>query len=106
MYMKRRVRFDWDEHSRTHIAAHQVEALEVEEVLGNNPVRIEIQMDPRGGEERILELGHTNAGRVLFAVWTPRGDLTVRPITAFDANRKTRAAYEWRRNEENEQRQD
>jgi uncharacterized DUF497 family protein len=44
------------------------------------------------GEERVLELGHTSAGRVLFVVWTPRGEL-VRPVTAFDANRKVRAKY-------------
>jgi uncharacterized DUF497 family protein len=49
-----------------------------------------------------LELGHTNAGRVLFVAWTPRGKLR-RPVTAFDANRKTRAAYQRRRNEERQQ---
>jgi uncharacterized DUF497 family protein len=95
-------RFDWDEHNEGHIAAHQVERTEVEEVLANRPVRIEIRTDARSGEERVLELGHTNAGRVLFVAWTPRGELT-RPVTAFDANRKTRAAYERRLHEEKQQ---
>jgi hypothetical protein len=45
------------------------------------------------------ELGHTNASRILFVAWTPRGKLK-RPVTDFDANRKTRAAYQRRRNEE------
>jgi uncharacterized DUF497 family protein len=68
----------------------------------NGPVRIETRTDARSGEERILELGHTNAGRVLFVAWTPRGEFT-RPVTAFDANRKTRTAYQRRRHEEKQQ---
>jgi uncharacterized DUF497 family protein len=70
------------------VAAHRVETSEVEEVLANDPIRIETRKDTRSGEERILELGHTNAGRVLFVGWSPRGE-RMRPITAFDANRKT-----------------
>jgi uncharacterized DUF497 family protein len=65
----------------------------VEELLANAPVHIETQIDARSGEARVLELGLTNAGRMLFVVWTPRGDLT-RPVTAYDANRKTRARYD------------
>jgi uncharacterized DUF497 family protein len=97
--MARRARYDWDEHNTGHISAHQVEPDEVEEVLANDPVHIETRLDARSGEDRILELGHTNAGRVLFVAWTPRGDLR-RPVTAFDANRKSRAEYQRRRNEE------
>lgn len=96
------VRYDWDEYNRGHVAAHQVEPPEVEEVLANKPIHIETRVDARSGEERVLELGHTNTGRILFVAWTPRGKLR-RPITAFDANRKTRAAYQRRRNEEKQQ---
>lgn len=92
-------RYDWDEHNEGHLAAHRVKPGEVEEVLANDPVRVETRTDARSGEARVLELGHTNAGRVLFVAWTPRGKLK-RPVTAFDANRKTRAAYQRRRNEE------
>jgi uncharacterized DUF497 family protein len=56
-------------------------------------------VDARSGEKRVLELGHTCAGRILFVAWTPRGKLK-RPVTAFDANRKTRAAYQRRRHDE------
>jgi uncharacterized DUF497 family protein len=84
------------------VAAHQVEPPEVEEVLANNPIHIETRVGARSGEERVLELGHTNTGRILFVAWTPRGKLR-RPVTAFDANRKTRAAYQRRRNEEKQQ---
>jgi uncharacterized DUF497 family protein len=97
--MTRRARYDWDEHNESHIASHKIEIHEVEEVLASDPVRIDTRMDARSGEERIPELGHTNAGRVLFVAWTPRGEL-MRPVTAFDANRKTRTAYQRRRNEE------
>jgi hypothetical protein len=73
-----RVRYDWDEHNRGHVAAHQVEPPEVEEVLWQTT---------RSASRR---------------AWTPRGKLR-RPVTAFDANRKTRAAYRRRRNEEEQQ---
>ena len=51
------------------------------------PVRVETRTDIRSGEERVLELGHTNAGRILFVARTPRGKLR-RPVTAFDAKSK------------------
>ena len=66
-------RFDWDRHNIGHIAKHRVKPEEVEQVLSNNPVFIEMETDVFSGEERIFELGHTNAGRVLFVVWTRRG---------------------------------
>jgi hypothetical protein len=34
--------------------------------LKNDPIHIETRVDARSGEERVLELGHTNAGRILF----------------------------------------
>jgi uncharacterized DUF497 family protein len=68
----------------------------------NEPLHIKTQIDPRSGGERAQELGHTNAGRVLFVVRTARGERT-RPVTAFDANRKTRAVYQRRRREAKQQ---
>jgi uncharacterized DUF497 family protein len=94
--------YDWDRYNKGHIAAHHVEPHEVEEVLANEPVYIETRIDTQSGEERVLELGHTNTGRVLFVAWTPRGEVT-RPVTAFEANRKTSAAYQKRRYEEKQQ---
>jgi uncharacterized protein len=99
MYMGPESRYDWDEHNEGHVAVHRVEPTEVEEVLANDPIRIETRTDPRSGEERVLELGHTNTGRILFVAWTPRGKRK-RAVTAFDANRKTRTAYQRRRSEE------
>jgi uncharacterized DUF497 family protein len=100
--MERGARYDWDEHNQGHLAAHHVEPTELEEVPANDPIRVETRTDARSGEERILELGHTDSGRILFVAWTPRGRLK-RAVTAIDANRKTRAAYQRRRNEEKQQ---
>ena len=102
--MDRGSKYDWDRHNTGHIAVHRVEPHEVEEVLANEPIYIETRIDTGSGEERILELGHTNRGRVLFVAWTPRGERT-RPVTAFEATRKTRIAYERRRYEEKQQQQ-
>jgi uncharacterized DUF497 family protein len=74
---------------------------EVEEVLSNHPVFIEAESDERSGEE-LSELGHTNAGRILFVIWTPRGKRS-RPVTAYDADPKTQALYteaQFRRDDE------
>jgi uncharacterized DUF497 family protein len=98
----RNPQYDWDRHNEGHVAAHHVEPHEVEEALANEPIYIETRIDTQSGEERVLELGHTNTGRVLFVAWTPRGELT-RPVTAFEASRKTRTAYERRRYEEKQQ---
>jgi len=91
--------FDWDKHNLAHINKHKVTPEEVEQVLSNDPLFIETRIDLKSGEERIRELGHTNAGRVLFVGWMQRGDF-VRPVTAYPANRKTCAAYYQRKNDE------
>ena len=77
----------------------RVEPSEVEEVFANEPVYIETQIDATSAEERVLEIGHTNKGRVLFVAWTPRAK-RIRRVTAFEAHRKTRQAYDKKRYEE------
>lgn len=39
------------------------------------------------GEERVVNLGHTDGGRFLVVVTTMRGSL-IRVVTAFQANRR------------------
>ena len=56
--MDRGSKYDWDRHNKAHIAAHQVEPHEVEEVLANEPIYVETRIDTGNGEERILEPGH------------------------------------------------
>jgi len=81
--------FDWDEFNIAHIALHNVTPREVDEVLENAPFRI--SEETRKGEERLVRLGETNAGRVLLIVTTQRGELT-RPITAYE-KRELRKFY-------------
>ena len=76
-----------------HIARHDVRPDEAEQVLGNEPVEVESQI--RSGEERVLYLGVTDEGRVLFVVVTQRAEL-VRVVTAHVANKRIRTAF-WER---------
>ena len=91
------VLFSWDEANRSHIAEHGVSPEEAEQVILNDPVDLEVQI--RNGEERTLQVGETNVGRILVVVTTWR-DGSVRVITAFSANKKLRAFYESYREEE------
>jgi uncharacterized protein len=83
-------RFDWDESNEDHILTHGVEPGEVEEAL----------LDPEGfgtdaydvpREQREALVGATGEGRILFVVYTMRGE-KVRPVTAraaSDAQKRT-----------------
>jgi uncharacterized protein len=91
-YIERGAKYDWDAGNRDHIARHGITPEEVEEALANAPILIQIEIDEVSGEDRFLELGITNAGRVLYVVWTPRDELT-RPVTAWPAKRKVREEF-------------
>jgi uncharacterized DUF497 family protein len=82
--------FIWDEGNLAHIAAHKVRAAEVEELLDNDPLDLEVQMV--NGEERIVQVGMTRAGRVLMVATTWRGD-ELRVVTAFPASPGFRQLY-------------
>ena len=87
--------FDWDEANRQHISEHSVSPEEAEQVVADDPWDVEGQGTE--GEERFVQLGATNRGRILVVVSTVRDPL-VRVITAYDAPRRQRLAYErWRR---------
>jgi hypothetical protein len=82
--------FLWDKENISHIARHNVSRDEAEQVIQNNPLDLERQI--RNGQLRILHLGETTAGRVLFVVVTLRNKM-LRVVTAFPANRKSRKFY-------------
>jgi uncharacterized protein len=87
-------RFDWDAANYEHIAEHDVSPREAEYVVLHDPLDLEVQVRER--EERFVQVGATPKGRILVVVSTVRGDL-VRVVTAFDAPRRYRLAYErWR----------
>lgn len=82
--------FDWDEGNLAHIAEHGVTTVEAEEVLDNDPLDLDVQTVD--GEERILQVGLTKAGRVLMVATTWRGD-ELRVVTAFPASPGFRQLY-------------
>jgi uncharacterized protein len=63
--------FDWDEDNLKHVAEHGVEPFEAEEVVANDPLDLEEQF--RNGEERLMQVGETNALRILVVITTWRG---------------------------------
>jgi uncharacterized DUF497 family protein len=83
--------FDWDGSNRSHIAEHGVSPEEAEQVLFNEPVDLELQL--RRGEERTVQVGETDAGRILIVITTSRGE-KLRVVTAFPAKKKFREFYE------------
>ncbi len=84
------VLFEWDDENRTHIAAHSVSCAEAEQVITNEPFDLDFQV--MNGEERSVQLGETNAARILVVVSTWR-DTLIRVITAFDANKAMKQIY-------------
>jgi uncharacterized protein len=79
--------FDWDDGNRKHVAEHGAEPSEAEEVIANDPLDLEVQFT--NGEERILQIGATDALRILVVVTTWRGD-RIRVVTAFPATPQLR----------------
>jgi uncharacterized protein len=82
--------FDWDEANRKHVAEHGVTPSEVEEVITNDPLDLEEQF--RNGEERLMQIGETDALRILVVITTWRGN-KIRVVTAFPATPQLRQFY-------------
>lgn len=82
--------FIWDAGNIDHIARHSISPEEAEQVVENDPFDIARYL--RNGEERLNQVGETDAGRVLVVVTTQRGEDT-RVVTAHPADRDMRALY-------------
>jgi uncharacterized protein len=82
--------FDWDEDNLRYVAEHDVEPFEAEEVVTNDPLDLEEQF--RNGEDRLMQVGETNALRVLVVVTTWRGN-KIRVVTAFPGTPQLRNLY-------------
>ncbi len=84
--------FEWDEHNANKIwAKHQVSPAECEHVFFNSPL-LASGAERSFDEKRFYALGQTEAGRLLFVVFTLRRDL-IRVISARDMSRKERKVY-------------
>lgn len=82
--------FEWDDHNLMHVAKHGVEPEEAEQVLGNDPVDGGTQQ--HSTEERHINIGVTDALRVLVVITTWRGEL-LRVVTAYPAPLAVREFY-------------
>jgi len=87
--------FDWDDEVEDHIAAHGVTPEEAEEAV-LDPRQIPDVAYSTPTERRHAIIGATEAGRILFVVFTLRRG-RVRVITAFNAPRRARLRYRRRR---------
>jgi uncharacterized DUF497 family protein len=65
------LQFDWDSENIEHFAKHQIAPSEAEQVILNRPVDLEAEL--RNGEERVTQIGETDAGRILIVVSTTQG---------------------------------
>ncbi len=91
--LSRATGFQWDAGNvEKNWLAHQVSAAECEQTLFNQP--LVAAPDPRHSQEepRFFLLGQTDAGRLLFIVFTLRDSL-IRVISARDMSRKERKVY-------------
>jgi uncharacterized DUF497 family protein len=85
--------FEWDEGNISkNWEKHKVTHLECEEIFFNEPLIVKQDKTHSISEERYFALGKTDRGRVLFVVFTARGD-KIRVISARDASKKERRYY-------------
>lgn len=87
--------FDWDDANLEHIARHNVEDFEVEEVFFD-PVRKRDNAYSKSGEQRRALIGMTEDGRILYVVYTKRRG-KIRPLMARDVSSAEKARYRRRR---------
>jgi uncharacterized DUF497 family protein len=85
--------FEWDEHNSEKIKTkHDVTPVECEQVFFNLPLIAGIDEKHSRSEARFYVLGQTDSARLLFLVFTIRGE-KLRVISARDMNRKEGRAY-------------
>jgi uncharacterized protein len=86
--------FEWDKHNSEKIKTkHGVTPVECEQVFFNIPIIAGEDVKHSKTESRFYVLGQTDAGRLLFMVFTARYD-KLRVISARDMNRKERRVYQ------------
>ncbi|MGP8245887.1 MAG: BrnT family toxin [Bryobacteraceae bacterium] len=86
--------FDWDENNLRKIRAHRIKRLEVEQGLSNAPILI-YEQDVQG-EVRYVYYCETDAGRLMAAIVTERGE-RIRVVTAYELDAGQKKDYLMRR---------
>lgn len=87
------VGFEWDEANIEHIAKHGVESDEAEEVFSDTDNVLDEDIEHSTVEKRFLIIGKTQEGRLLYQIFTRRGD-KIRVISSRDINKKEVELYE------------
>lgn len=85
--------FDWDNANVEHIARHNVKPEEAEEVFFDRNNVIVDDVEHSNGENRFLVIGKTQQGRLLYQIFTKRGN-RIRVISSRDINKKEVKLYE------------
>jgi hypothetical protein len=88
--------FDWDASNGHHLAGHRITRAEFEQAMSHRPIVVDFRDE--SGEERWYALGATHQLRVLFLVFTYRGE-RIRPITGWEAGKRLRELYFRRKTE-------
>jgi hypothetical protein len=81
------LQFDWNDENIRHLALHEINPDEAEQVIKNRPVDLKSEL--RNGEERVPHIGETDAGRILVVV-TTMVCKRIRVVTAWPANKSYR----------------
>ncbi|HHT9124794.1 MAG TPA: BrnT family toxin [Candidatus Brocadiia bacterium] len=85
--------FEWNKGNiEKNWGKHKVSFIECEEVFFNKPIVVKEDEPHSKAEARYYVLGKTDEGRLLFVVFTIRGN-KIRVISARDTNRKERRLY-------------
>jgi uncharacterized protein len=87
------VGFDWNEANIEHIAEHDVTPDEAEEVFSDEDNALDEDVEHSVVENRFLIIGKTKKGRLLYQIFTKRGD-KIRVISSRDINKKEVHLYE------------
>lgn len=86
--------FEWDKGNiDKNIEKHGTTLNESEEIFLDEKIQIKKDFKHQGIEERFIAIGKTVGGKILFEVFTLRGD-KIRIISSRIANKKERRMYE------------
>ena len=86
--------FEWDDANMLkNWEKHQVSPFECEQVFFNSPLVVHISQGRTSDEERFYALGRSDAGRMLFLVFTMRDD-QIRVVSARPMSRGERKEYQ------------
>jgi len=91
--LSRFTEFDWNKGNRNkNLIKHAVSDVECEEIFFNIPLMVSPDKAHSKEEERYYLLGKTDNERLLFLVFTARGD-KIRVISARDMTKKEQRCY-------------